>query len=96
VSQEQPEGGPPLLELERLLADLCLARSGVVRERNATRQISEVTPATEALLAALEAYAAGLQTAGRPMPYRLRDELFLQRRLSARWERSPAWDDARP
>jgi hypothetical protein len=92
VSQDERIDHPPPVDLERLLADLCLARSGVARERSATRQVTEVTPAAEALLAALEAFAAGLETAGRPIPYRLRDELFLQRRLSARWER-PSWDD---
>ncbi len=34
------------------------------------------------LLAALEVYAAALESTGRPLPYRLRDELHLQRRMS--------------
>jgi hypothetical protein len=36
------------------------------------------------LLAALEQYAEALQEIGRPMPYRLRDELHLYRRLDLR------------
>jgi hypothetical protein len=33
------------------------------------------------LLAALESYAAALASAGRPIPYRIRDELHLYRGL---------------
>lgn len=33
------------------------------------------------LLAALETYAAALASAGRPVPYRIRDELHLYRGL---------------
>ena len=84
MSLDERSAVPHRDELERLLAEVCLARSHVARERNATRQIKDASAASEALLAALEAYAAGLETAGRPLPYRLRDELFLQRRLAVR------------
>jgi hypothetical protein len=72
----------PGLGLEELRAELREARTCVSEERGAVRQFSVMTPAREALLAALEAYAAGLTTAGQPLPYRLRDELFLHRRLA--------------
>ncbi|MGB0099286.1 MAG: hypothetical protein WBP61_03310, partial [Nocardioides sp.] len=37
----------------------------------------------EELLAALEAYAAAVADVGAPLPYRIRDELSLYRRLNA-------------
>ena len=39
-------------------------------------------PARVALLVALEAYAGALAATGWPLPYRLRDELFLYRRIT--------------
>jgi hypothetical protein len=73
---------PPAVPLDRLMAQLRAARQSVAEERGPRRQITEWTLAQATLLAALEDYAAGLASAGHPVPYRLRDELFLHRRLA--------------
>lgn len=78
---ESPESSPSV-PLDRLLADLRVARQSVARERGAGRQITEWTLAQASLLSALEAYAAGLASAGHPVPYRMRDELAMRRRLA--------------
>jgi len=71
-----------VLQLDRLLAQVDEARESVCRERRGTRYLSVWTPARGALLNALEDYAAGLASAGRPMPYRMRDDLAIHRQLS--------------
>jgi hypothetical protein len=80
-------------QLDRLLAQVDDAREAVIRERRANRHFSAWTPARWALLSALEDYAAGLASAGRPMPYRMRDELAIHRQLAG----SPrlSWDTSR-
>lgn len=75
-----------VLQLDRLLAQVDDARESVFRERCGNRHLSAWTPARGALLSALEDYAAGLASAGRPMPYRIRDELAIHRQLSG-WPR---------
>jgi hypothetical protein len=79
-----------VLQLDRLLAQVDDARESVFRERRGNRHFSAWTPARWALLSALEEYAAGLASAGRPMPYRMRDELAIHRRLAG-WPRL-SWD----
>jgi hypothetical protein len=68
--------------LEELTANLHAARVLVSRERSASRHVTEWTHAQANLLTALEEYAAGLQSAGHPLPYRVRDELFMHRQLA--------------
>ena len=68
--------------LEQLSADLRAARRSVSSERAASRHVTEFSVAQETLLAALEAYVGELASAGHPVPYRLRDELFIHRRLA--------------
>lgn len=42
----------------------------------------DLGPARLAVLVALETYAGALAATGWPLPYRLRDELFLYRRIT--------------
>jgi hypothetical protein len=79
-----------VLQLDRLLAQVACARESVFRERRGNRHFSAWTPARGALLNALEDYAAALASAGRPMPYRMRDELAIHRQLAG-WPR--LWSD---
>jgi hypothetical protein len=74
--------GHSTLSLEQLMANLRAARVVVSRERSASRHVTEWTLAQANLLTALEEYAAGLQAAGHPLPYRVRDELFMHRQLA--------------
>ena len=69
-------------QLDGLLAQVTDARRSVFRERRGSRHFSAWTPARVALLTALEAYATGLASAGRPMPYQMRTELIIHRQLS--------------
>jgi hypothetical protein len=70
-------------ELPVLLQDVNVARSQLVRERKSVHAFHpQSVTARIALLRALEAYAAALATAGWPLPYRMRDELFMYRRLA--------------
>jgi hypothetical protein len=73
---------PPSVRLPRLLAELQAARLALARERGPARHVPEWTLAQATLLSALEAYAEGLATAGHPVPYRMRDELAMRRRLA--------------
>jgi hypothetical protein len=68
--------------LEQLLVELRAARLALARERGPVRQVAEWTSAQATLLSALEAYAAALTSAGHPLPYRMRDELAMRRRLA--------------
>jgi len=74
--------GHPPVSLEQLTTNLRAARVQVSRERSASRHVTEWTLAQANLLTALEEYAAGLQSAGHPLPYRVRDELFMHRQLA--------------
>ena len=70
-------------ELPGLLDDVSNARDHLADERGAGSALAAYTASARAsLLAALEVYAAALESTGRPLPYRLRDELHLQRRMS--------------
>ena len=70
-------------ELTRLLNDVIDARTEFGRGRSSGLKSSPQVPSSQtALLAALEDYAAALASAGRPLPYRLRDELHLHRKLT--------------
>lgn len=70
-------------ELPGLLDELTEARNHLAVERGAGSALAAYTVAARAnLLAALEVYAGALESTGRPLPYRLRDELHLYRRLN--------------
>ena len=70
-------------ELPGLLDEVNSARNHLADERGAGSALAAYTQAARAdLLAALEKYAAALESTGRPLPYRLRDELHLQRRMN--------------
>jgi hypothetical protein len=75
-------GSTQPVPLDRLLADLRAARELVSSERGPGRNVKGGSAAQAGLLLALEAYIEGLASAGRPVPYRLRDELFMYRRLA--------------
>jgi hypothetical protein len=69
-------------ELPGLLDEVNNARTQLAEERGTGSALAAYTLAARAnLLAALETYAAALESTGRPLPYRLRSELNLQRRL---------------
>lgn len=69
--------------LPALLATVVAARHRLADGRHiANTHHPEAVAARSDLLAALEAYAGELTLTGRPLPYRLRDELFLYRRIS--------------
>lgn len=74
-------GAPPSQEqLDALLREVHEARARLEAHRAApVKQRSSA--AWRDLLAALESYTAGLIVAGRPVPYRIRDELHLYRGL---------------
>jgi hypothetical protein len=74
-----PNTGAPLSDL---LGDVMRARDAVGKVRRVP-QVSrvDVGNARHDLVLALEAYTSGLEALGRPVPYALRDELRLQRRL---------------
>jgi hypothetical protein len=70
-------------ELPGLLDEVTNARNHLADERGAGSALAAYTLAARAnLLAALEVYASALEFTGRPLPYRLRDELHLYRRLN--------------
>jgi len=70
-------------DLPALLATVVAARLRLEDGRHVrSAPYPEAVAARTDLLAALEAYVGALALTGRPMPYRLRDELFLYRRIS--------------
>jgi hypothetical protein len=70
-------------DLSALSRAVRLARTDVETARRATRTPGLAPGAAEqrVLLAALERYAAALAHHGRPMPYRLRDEMAMYRTM---------------
>ncbi|WP_205474549.1 hypothetical protein [Nocardioides sp. SYSU D00038] len=72
-AREAPSLGRLLDELQRARRSLAEVRSRPQRQR------SEVRDAHHRLTVALEAYATALARSGRPVPYKLRDELRLCR-----------------
>lgn len=68
-----------------LFEDVSEARRRLDEERRCKNALNALNPravsAALAMLVALEAYAAALTATGWPLPYRLRDELFLYRCL---------------
>jgi hypothetical protein len=62
------------------LWEAVLSARGVVADRRRLPPDPLLAGAREALLDALEAYAASLVRSGRPVPYVLRDELRIQER----------------
>lgn len=70
-------------DLQALFDSVVAARLRLADKRHLKSAVDlQSTAARSDLLTALEAYAGALTLAGRPMPYRLRDELFLCRRIS--------------
>lgn len=71
-----------VLSLPGLLETVLRARQGLTEQRGSERPLpADVQAARAVLLAALERYASALEGAGRPIPYRMRDELQLSREL---------------
>ncbi len=68
--------------LEVLLERLLSARQDVGRLRRAPNDQRELHAAQRSLLIAMESYAAALTQQGLPMPWRLRDDLRLQRSIA--------------
>jgi hypothetical protein len=70
-------------DLSALLQAVCAARVDVEDARRARQSPTSSGVAAEQrqLLAALEQYAAALTHHGRPMPYRMRDEMAMYRAL---------------
>jgi len=69
-------------ELPALLRAVTDARENVHEERCGAGTLHvQVSSSRLVLHRALEAYAAAVATTGWPLPYRLRDELYLYRRL---------------
>jgi hypothetical protein len=77
--------------LPALLQDVNVARKQVGKERTVINAFHpQAFSARLTLHKALEVYAAALATAGWPLPYQLRDELFLYRRLARPGRPGPA------
>jgi hypothetical protein len=70
-------------DLSALLRAVCAARSEVEGARRAKAKPGSSSVAVEQrlLLAALEQYAAALTHHGRPLPYRMRDEVAMYRAM---------------
>lgn len=71
----------PHRPLDVLWEELVSARAAVVEARQGPQGSSNMTEATRHhLITALEAYTSELQAQDLPIPYRLRDDLRVQRR----------------
>lgn len=70
-------------DLSALLRAVNAARSQLddARRARSSPPFSAVAAEQQALLAALERYAAALTRLGRPLPYRLRDEVAMYRAM---------------
>ena len=74
---------PRASELPVLLHRMDEARTRLRQEAGPLHVLHpDLGPARLALLVALETYAGALAATGWPLPYRLRDELFLYRRIT--------------
>lgn len=71
-----------------LFEELQCAREEVVKLRRAPVVHAQLLAARQSLLTALESYVAGLSANGLPIPWRLRDDLRLQRGLGRRCDSS--------
>jgi hypothetical protein len=69
--------------LELLLETLLSAREDVRRLRRTPNDQRGLHAAQQSLLVAMESYAAALTEQGLPMPWRLRDDLRLQRSIGS-------------
>lgn len=75
-------------DLSTLLEAVCVARADVEGARRARVPGGAAVAAEQRLLlAALERYAAALSHHGRPMPYRMRDEMAMYRAMFADGQR---------
>ena len=80
----QHTSSPQDVPLAPLWADVVEAREEVAVMRGARMAAHpSASVARSKLLGALELYAVALAASGRPLPYKLRDELFLCRALEA-------------
>jgi hypothetical protein len=70
--------------LDVLREELLSARRDVGRLRRTPNDRRGLHAAQRSLLAAMESYAAALTERGLPTPWKLRDELRLQRRIGSR------------
>jgi hypothetical protein len=71
--------GPGSRSLASLLGDLHSARDQVDRLRSGPMTPERLAVAHESLLEAMERYASALTARGLPTPWRLRDQLRLER-----------------
>ena len=69
--------------LEALLEELRSAQQDVGRLRCTPNDQRGLRAAQRSLLVAMESYAAGLTARGLPTPWKLRDDLRLQRRIGS-------------
>ena len=67
--------------LPALLHDVHQARLRLAAQRHVGRAHPELVAARATLLGALERYTQALEASGRPVPYRMRDELNIYREL---------------
>jgi hypothetical protein len=85
MSLPNPSRSPQAPDLRTLLEAVASARSQLETARaTPSGRHTSAASAQRDLLAALEQYAEALRKIGRPVPYRLRDELHLYRRLDLR------------
>lgn len=76
-----PSHPPSHRPLDVLWEELVSARAAVAEARQGPQGASSMTgPARHHLISALEAYTAELVAQNLPIPYKLRDDLRLQRR----------------
>lgn len=78
---DHPHESTAVTRLPALLLNLHRARSALADERGVQQQPHAALGARNALLDALQDYIDGLESACRPVPYRLRDELRLRQAL---------------
>lgn len=84
MSADPPVAQPPgRRSLAVLVEELQTAREEVRRLRRGPNMHDRLSTAHQFLLRAMESYAAELAARGLPIPWRLRDELRLQRGITA-------------
>src|SRR5262245_48713903 len=82
LSDSSRVSGFSVRDLPELLRQVAAARHLLADVRHTAHAAdAETLAARNGLLAALEAYADALASTGRPVPYRIRDELNMYRRL---------------
>ena len=84
VRRPDQSDGSDRLGVDRWMREVNHARDRLQRSRQARGTRAEEQQLRAELIAALEEYAGALAASGLPLPYRLRDELALYRRLGDR------------